>query len=406
MPRSLNYVPKYRKHKASGQEIVTIAGKDHYLGTYGTKGSRAAYDRLIAEWIARGRSAPVDDTGFTCTELAARYWAHAKVYYRKNGKMTDHGVIRIVLREFRDMYGPTVAAEFGPLKLKAWRERLVAMGNSRRYVNDQVARLVRVFKWGVGEELIPAATYDALNSVEGLKKGRTDAKENDPIAPVDTTTVELTLPHMQPIPADMVRLQRLTGMRPSEVCQVTPGAIDRSADVWEYRPGSHKTEHHSRVRTIYIGPRAQAILLPYLLRPSDAFCFVPRESEARRRAMASEARKTPLSCGNKPGSNRQRKPKRQAGERYWPDSYRRAVHRACDKAFPAPKKLKGDDLKEWKSKHRWGPNRLRHSAGTDIRREFGLEAAQVALGHSKADTTQIYAERDAELARKVAREVG
>ena len=55
---------------------------------------------------------------------------------------------------------------------------------------------------------------------------------------------------------------------------------------------------------------------------------------------------------------------------------------------------------------RWGPNRLRHTATTEIRRTFGLEAAQVTLGHSQADVTQIYAEKDLTLAAKVAREIG
>ncbi len=54
----------------------------------------------------------------------------------------------------------------------------------------------------------------------------------------------------------------------------------------------------------------------------------------------------------------------------------------------------------------WAPNRLRHSAATDIRKRFGLEAAQILLGHAKADVTQIYAERDMSKAREIVREVG
>ena len=54
----------------------------------------------------------------------------------------------------------------------------------------------------------------------------------------------------------------------------------------------------------------------------------------------------------------------------------------------------------------WHPNQLRHTAATEVRRRFGLEAAQVLLGHSKADVTQMYAERDDALAERVAREVG
>jgi hypothetical protein len=56
MPRLTNSTPKYRKHKASGQAVVTIAGKDHYLGPYGTKASKAEYNRLIGEWMAAAGS--------------------------------------------------------------------------------------------------------------------------------------------------------------------------------------------------------------------------------------------------------------------------------------------------------------------------------------------------------------
>jgi integrase len=49
---------------------------------------------------------------------------------------------------------------------------------------------------------------------------------------------------------------------------------------------------------------------------------------------------------------------------------------------------------------------LRHSHASEVRRRFGLEAAQVALGHSSADVTQVYCERDLKLAESVAQAVG
>ena len=55
---------------------------------------------------------------------------------------------------------------------------------------------------------------------------------------------------------------------------------------------------------------------------------------------------------------------------------------------------------------KWSPKRLRHSAATGIRKEFGLEAAQVFLGHASADVTQVYAERDRNLVADIARELG
>jgi site-specific recombinase XerC len=41
-----------------------------------------------------------------------------------------------------------------------------------------------------------------------------------------------------------------------------------------------------------------------------------------------------------------------------------------------------------------------------VRKKFGLEAAQVVLGHAQADVTQIYAEADWKLAEKVVRRIG
>jgi site-specific recombinase XerC len=43
---------------------------------------------------------------------------------------------------------------------------------------------------------------------------------------------------------------------------------------------------------------------------------------------------------------------------------------------------------------------------TEVRNKFGLDAAQVCLGHANAKTTEIYAEVDFEKAAEVAREIG
>ena len=214
----------------------------------------------------------------------------------------------------------------------------------------------------------------------------------------------------------MVRLQRLTAMRPAEVCILRPCDIDRSGETWTYRPESHKTEHRDRDRIVFIGPKAQGVLLRYLARDSAMYCFRPIDSEAKRRAEVHTNRKTPLSCGNRPGSNRRSKPRRSAGECYTTASYRRAINRGCDKAFPHPKlgyKLRSSftdaekrELRKWQSQHHWSPNQLRHTAATEIRKHYGLEAAQVILGHSQLGVTQVYAERDITKGMEVARLIG
>lgn len=75
---------------------------------------------------------------------------------------------------------------------------------------------------------------------------------------------------------------------------------------------------------------------------------------------------------------------------YSAESYRRAITRACKTAGVA----------------HFHPHQIRHTVGTEIRRRYGLEAAQAALGHAELGVTQVYAERDMERARSIMREVG
>ena len=200
--------------------------------------------------------------------------------------------------------------------------------------------------------------------------------------PVDDATVDATLPHLPPIVADMVRFQRLTGCRPAEVCIVRPCDIDTAAEVWCYRPESHKTEHHGHERVIFVGPRAQGVLRPYLLREPSAYCFSPAESELDRNSQKRASRRSPMTPSQ--ARRRQRQDRsRPPGEAYTASSYRRAIHRACALAFPAPTDLPDEQRRAWRKAHQWHPNRLRHSAATIIRQRFGLEAAQVALGHAR-----------------------
>jgi integrase len=391
---------------------VTIDGHDIYLGRHGTQSSRNEYDRLIGEYLANDRSLPKDDQlPIKVTQVILKYWRFAEGYYLKDGEPTsEQEGLKPVLRTLKRLYGEKPVEEFGPLALKSIRRQWIQAGHARGTINKNVGRIKRVFKWAASEELIPVEIYQALSTVVGLKVGRSNAHEPEPVSPVDLVIVEKTMQCLCDVVCDMIRVQLLAGMRPAEVCRVRPGDIDRTGDVWEYRPESHKTQHHGKKRVVFFGPDAQAVLMPYLLRAEDAFCFSPREAVAQQRDAQNQARKTPPNHGNRRGHRREglagTKAKRQPGQRYDTDSYRRAIHRGCDLAFPPDEQLKGDALKIWQSERRWSPNRLRHTKGTEIRKTFGLEAAQVILGHAAADVTQIYAERDAEKAREVARKIG
>src|SRR5688572_22018840 len=109
MPRLVHSPPKYRWHRASGQAVVTLQGRDHYLGPWQSKASKLEYDRLIGEWLAAGRPTQQCETtsDITVVELAAAYWRFAQGYYVKHGRPSGHlAMIRVALRELRQQYGP------------------------------------------------------------------------------------------------------------------------------------------------------------------------------------------------------------------------------------------------------------------------------------------------------------
>jgi integrase len=189
-----------------------------------------------------------------------------------------------------------------------------------------------------------------------------------------------TLSHLSPVLQAMVHFQRLTGCRPTEACLLRPCDIDTSGRVWCFRPATHKTEHHGMERRIFIGPAAQQILQPFLARPVEAYCFSPREARRRKTSESQTTRTT-----GRPSIDSTR-----VGLRYTRDSYRRAITRACEKA--------AIDV--------WSPNQLRHLRATEIRSEFGLESTQTVLGHSRADTTELYAERNFALAENAMSRLG
>jgi hypothetical protein len=49
MPTTVSRTSSYRHHKPSGQAVVTIDGKNSYLGRYSSESSREEFDRLVAE---------------------------------------------------------------------------------------------------------------------------------------------------------------------------------------------------------------------------------------------------------------------------------------------------------------------------------------------------------------------
>ncbi|MBM3969382.1 MAG: site-specific integrase [Planctomycetes bacterium] len=412
--RTSHRIPTYKLHRPSGQARVIIDGRHIYLGKFGSDKSRERYARLISELailpadLLRS-SFPVKRHETSVNELLLQYWDFAKRYYAKNGKPTKElAGMRDAMRTLRLLYGESDVREFGPMALKAVRSHMITKEKlSRGVINNRINRIRRIFKWAVSEELIPVEIYEALRTVAGLRFGRSEARETEPVRPVNDQDVATTLMFLSPPVSAMVRLQRVTGMRPCEVTQMRLAEIDRSGGVWIYEPYDHKNRWRGHSRKVALGPQAQEILKPFLEMPADAFLFSPRKADEWRRvqtrvnAAARKPRTTPIYPSELIARERRRaeritqKRQRPLRDRYCTDSYRRAVDYAI-----ACAKRNGMPVRHWH------PNQLRHSRATEVRREYGVEGAQVVLGHARADVTQIYAETNAKLAEKIALQNG
>jgi len=418
--------PKYRHHKARNLALVHLDGKDHYLGKFDSPESWEKYHRLLAERAANPSrpDAPTRATGPvvaskvpTVADLVLAYANHCDEHYRKADGlfMAEHDHIKLAVRFARKLHGLTPADQFGPLALKAVRQAMVDAGLSRTTINQRIGRVVRMFRWATENEMLPASIYQALDAVEGLKKGRTRAAEPKRVRPVAEADVEAIRTFLTPQVWAIVELLRLTGARAGEIVPIRTADIDRSGDVWIYRPRSHKTEDHGHERVIVLGPRAIEVLKAWLRDDPEAFLFQPREAIRIYRKEARQARVSPLTPSQR-ARKAKREPKKQPGDRYEVRAVHKSITMACRRAFPHPtlaqvkaRDLTTEDLAElkaWRKAHRWHPHQLRHALATTIRARFGLEASQVVLGHSRADTTQIYAEKNLARAGEVMREIG
>ena len=201
------------------------------------------------------------------------------------------------------LYGRTLAQDFGPTELETVQQAMIEEKLARKTINGRTSRIKRMFRWAEKKKLVPPATYHALLTVEGLKRGRSPARETKPVEIVPDSVVQATLPHLNEHVRAMVQAQELAAMRPQDIRNMRTGDIDMTSDVWIYRPWTHKNEHHGQVREIAIGPRAQAILTPFLKPGAPlAYVFSPKEAVIAvrdRRARERKSKRTPSQLARK-----------------------------------------------------------------------------------------------------------
>jgi integrase len=401
-------VPGYRLHKPSGQAVVTLNGQDHYLGKFETQASRDAYNQLIVTWLSHGRSLPLEEqrANVVCVaHVCDVFLKWAKRTYRNPQGELSREVANIELALRPLVLGDVAAlpaAQFGPKALTSFRDRLVHLGLARRTINQRVGIVRRAFRHAVKEEIVPPSALHALQAVDGLKRGRCSARESAGVKPVPSADIEAVLPRLPAPVAAMVRLQLLTACRPGEIVTMRLVDIDRTGDVWIYRPTHHKNAWREHRREILLGPQAQEIVRQFVRPGCDELpLFSPTEAERRRWDVLRKSRKTPRwrSHVRIHEERRAERPRRKLNDRYSVVTYGQSIRRAC---------AAGEDATggERRAVTPWSPGRLRHNAATEFRKRYGVEVAAAILGHAKVETTQIYAEVNHERASDVIRQIG
>lgn len=353
MSRKKSVIPSYLLHKPTGQARVRINGRDHYLGAYLSDESRRRYGELVSS----PSGLPVDpiapatpqDSGPSVAELVLAYLKHAETYYVKDGRITDEvHCIRSAVKSLAKLFGLIPAKDFGPLQLQAVRTQYVANGWTRRFCNESVNRIRRIWKWGVSQALVPVASWQGLTAVGPLKAGKCDAPDRPKRQAVPDADIEAVRVYLSPRCKALFDLLRFTGARPSEIRALEWSMIDMTGPVWVTRPDDHKTAHMGKHRAIYFGPRAQEVL---------------------KRLMQKGATRV-ITIG--------------------PDTLSEAMREACQAAKVSP----------------FTPYHLRHTHGTLVRDSIGIESAQAALGHASADMTAVYTSKMDKLAAEAAAKLG
>ena len=344
-------IPKYRHQKSRNLAVVRIAGKDIYLGKYNSPESHEKYHRLVEEFCRRHAQAQI--TGVTLPALAAVYKAYSQKRYQGGTLNAYHRTIERFAILFPELDSQDLACSH----VEAFQMSLVEQNLAVNTINDYLARLKKIFRWAARHKYMPSRNllfFDMLDRVDNTWPG---VRQTDKVKPVTTEQINEILQVVPDTVKALIKFQFHSACRPSEARLLRLCDIEMSGEVWFYCPPKHKTSHQGKKRRIPLGPLAQHVIESQPIVDPTSYLFHSGD------------------------------PSRP----YKKDSYSRAIRRACERAGIAP---------------HWTPNQIRHTAATRIRAEYGIEVAQVVLGHSHVRTTEIYAEKNLALASQAALEGG
>jgi integrase len=270
--------------------------------------------------------------------------------YNKNKDSRDIYNIKKAFSLLIECYPNADTVSFSALKLIEFQKYLISKEYARDYCNKLITFIRGVFKWGMIDQLVSPTLAFQLECVPTIRYGET--KESIKRTEVPISYVETLLPYLPEQIADMLRLQLLTAMRPSEVFRMTWAQIktDYDGENWLYLPYKHKTSWRGKDKVVILGNDEQEILNKYKVTNSDEYLFLNLK-----------------------------------GNPYTTGVYDNIIRETIEKN-KLPK---------------FTPYQLRHTKLTDISLEFGRDTARAVAGHTSEITTSIYDHADLEKAKLV-----
>jgi len=265
-------------------------------------------------------------------------------------------------------------AEFDAFLLLQIQGGFVEAGYARTHCNKLVNFAIHIFKWGEVRRLAPPGKSRELQVIEPLRSGA--ARETEDRMPVDDEVVERTKPHLLRVYQAFVLILRETGARPSEICRMKVGDIDRTdPKIWVYRLKHHKTMRYDKKRVIAFGREEQAALLPYLNKEPHEAVFSPKDAISEHKRMLRDTRTTPFTPSQKARDKaRKRHPQVKFNEHFTVGTIGLALQRAIQEA--------NRNLPEDQQIPKWTLYQLRHAFLTEKTEQFDENVAALLAGHS------------------------
>jgi len=408
MPKLKERPPKNCNDR--GRAFSWHNGKRIYHGVWKSAEAEKNYKRFKAA-LLEGPIPRLGDDGrrdFLVVELASEFLGHFE-------SRLDEGAVAMFkqcIGYLAEIYGELSVNEFSPKKLKVVRERMVKSGRlCRNQINRYTTMIIRIFSWGVEEELAKT-DVKALREVKPLPKGEPGTFDHPPREDISDDVVRRTLRYItSQTVKTMIQIQRMIGARPGEIFRMRVGDIDRTRGngLWYYIPGSYKTKEFIGEVEFPLGKPEQDLIAPYLenKKPTEAV-FSPRTAVAERNVVkraSRESKKSPSQAAR--DRQRAKNPVKHLSEFYDRHSYGKAVQYAIKKGNRELQKeaeKAGRKLAESELIPHWTPYRLRNSAATATELEKGLDESQALLAHKSANMTRRYSKAQLRIREKLARE--